>query len=283
MKKLTTEEQFYLPAKLVETTEILNLEDSTTMPYNSHAVVVEMPSGPKIVNFCSEKYGLVKNSEIFPEIEKLLDEDYIYKKVYRHRDNCVFWADYTLQGRDLLVGAAKFDDKVQPIIRIMHSYNGSVRYRAVMGFRRQICTNGLWGHVFDTQVDLRHSQGNLTKIFSETIEGVKEFVEKADEFKLQYDEMTNNLVQNVDEFVELIINSSMFPKRQKEAVIDRVKIESSSHNLPISDWLVYNAFNYQLNHNDEFSNDEVHRMKIDNQVLRLITKGEQQGNKLVIV
>lgn len=280
--QLTAEQEFYLPARIVETSTLLQNDNSIVMPYNDHAVVVDLPQGPKIVNFCSKVYGLVKNEEIFPEIEKLLDENYIYHKKYRHNNNCVFWADYELEGKDMIIGEAKFDDKVKPLIRIMHSYNGSVRYKAVMGFKRQICSNGLWGYVFDTQFELRHSQGNLTKIFNNTINGVQKFLEQAQEFKLKYDDMTDRMVTNPAERIELVVNSSNFPKRQTELVLHRAMHEASTHNLPMSDWLIYNAFNYQLNHNSEFTNDEAYRMKMDNSILRLLNEGVQVENKLVL-
>lgn len=279
---LTAEQEFYLPARIVDTSTLLSADNATVMKYNDKAVIVDLPTGPKIVNFCSKIYGLVKNEEIFPQIEKLLDEKFVYERKYRHSDNCVFWADYLLQGKDMLIGKASFDDKVQPCIRIMHSYNGTVRFKAVMGFRRQICSNGLWGYVFDTAFELRHSSGNLLKIFEKTIAGVESFLEQAESFKLKYDDMADRMVVNLKERVELITAATNFPKRQMEAVIQRAQIEHSTNNLPMSDWLVYNAFNYQLNHNTEFSGDEAYRMKMDSTILKMITEGVQQGDKLVL-
>ncbi|HNQ19961.1 MAG TPA: DUF932 domain-containing protein [Bacteroidales bacterium] len=281
--KLSPEQEFYLPARIEETSSILNLENAQVMPYNDRAVIVDLPTGPKIVNFCSKVYGLVENDKIFPEIEKLLSEKYIFKKSYRHVNHCVFWADYELEGRDMFIGNIGFEDSVKPLIRIMHSYNGSVKYRAIMGFRRQICSNGLWGYVFDTQFELRHSVGNLHKIFENTLKGVEKFLEQAEDFKLKYEDMTSKAVANPQEKIELIINSSNFPKRQADAVLQRLEYEANNLNLPVNDWLIYNAFNYQINHNEEFSNDESYRMKMDHQILRLINEGVRELDKLVLV
>ena len=279
---LTAEQEFYLPVKIVDTSTILKADNSIIMPYNQKAIIVERPEGPKIVNFCSDVYGLVKNSEIFPKLEEMLNEKFIYKKHYRHSDNCVFWADYELQGKDLLIGHSKFVDEVKPCIRIMHSYNGSLRYKAVMGFKRQICSNGMWGYVYDTKFELRHSSGNLVKIFEQTLTGVDEFLSNAKTFKTVYDGMAKKVVGNYMERVELIINSTMFPKRQMSSVLDRIEKENKEHKIPVSDWLIYNAFNYQLNHNKEFTGDESYRMKIDTNVLNIINNGVQQGDKLVL-
>jgi hypothetical protein len=165
----------------------------------------------------------------------------------------------------------------------MHSYNGTVRFRAVMGFRRQICTNGLWGYVFDTNFELRHSTGNLQKIFEKTIAGVESFLEQAETFKLKYDVMFDKQVTNLRERVELVTAATNFPKRQMELVVQRAEIEHSTHNIPMSDWLVYNAFNYQLNHNTDFSSDEAWRMKMDASIIKIMTEGEVRNGKLVLV
>jgi hypothetical protein len=271
--KLTLEEQFYLPARIEDTASILNLENSQTMPYNSKAVIVDLPEGPKIVNFCSKIYGLVENKEIFPKIEELLSEQFTYRKSYKHINNCVFWADYELEGRNMFIGNIGFQDEVKPLIRIMHSYNGTVKYRAVMGFRRQICMNGLWGYVFDTQFELRHSVGNLKDIFQKTLDGVNTFLEQAEEFKLRYDDMVTKTIRNPQEAVELITNSTSFPKRQTDAVLERLLLESQQLNMEPNDWLLYNAFNYQINHNSDFTEDEAYRMKMDKQILNVITEG----------
>jgi|GEM_PF-3290001 len=278
----SADQEFYLPVRIEDTSSILNVDNATLMPYNEKVIIVDTAQGPKIVNFCSDVYGLVKNSEIFPAIERMMEGKFLYEKKYRHTDNCVFWADYELQGKELTIGPARFDDRIKPCVRIMHSYNGTIRYRAVMGFQRQICSNGMWGYVFDTQIDLRHSTGNLDKIFAGTLEGVDKFLEQAETFKLKYDEMARRTVTNYKERIEQIIAVTVFPKRQYDFVVERVEKEHKEHRLPISDWLIYNAFNYQLNHNVDFTKDEAYRMKIDASIIKYINEGIVKDGKLVL-
>lgn len=271
---LITAKEFFSPVRKIETQEILG-DNYSVLPNNSHAIVVNTNSGDKIVNFCSKVYGLVENEKIFPEIESRLSENYTFKKTYRHRDYSKFYADYLLEGRDTIIGHAKFDDKIQPLIRIMHSYNGTMKYSAVMGFRREICSNGLWGHVFETQIDLRHSEGNLSKIFEGTIKGVDAFIEKSQEFKLIYEVLAERNIVNLEQRVDEVLNAvKLFPKRQKEEVIHRVKIEQSNNGLPLTDWLIYNAFNFQLNHNDVIKQHEDVKMLTDQQVFNFMYKNE---------
>lgn len=273
-KQTQSEREFFSPVKKVESIEVLGAELST-LPAHSHAIVVNTESGDKVVNFCSKIYGLVENEKIFPQIEAMLSEKYTFKKTYRHKDYSKFYADYLLEGKDTMIGHAKFDDKIQPLIRIMHSYNGTLKYSAVMGFRRQICSNGLWGHVFETAIDLRHNEGNLSKIFEGTINGVDNFIKKSNDFKLIYEVLAERKIENLEHRVDEVINAvKLFPKRQRQEVIDRVKIEQSNNNLPLTDWLIYNAFNYQLNHNEEIKQHLDVKMTTDKQVFNFIHKNE---------
>lgn len=269
------EKDFFSPVKKVPAKDILGKNYNTT-ERNSHCIVVDIDGGGhKIVNFCSKVYGLVENSKIFPEIEKMLSEKYTFSKKYTHRDHSKFYADYLLKGKDTIIGHAKFDDKIQPLIRIMHSYNGQLKYSAQMGFKRQICSNGLWGYVFETQIDLRHNLGNLSKIFEGTMKGVDEFLKQSEKFKLVYQVLADRQIKNVEHRVDEVINAvKLFPKRQRAEVIERINIEHKDNNLPITDWLVYNAFNYQLNHNTSIKQHEDVKMTTDKKVFEFMHKNE---------
>lgn len=270
--------EFYSPVKLVDTTEILSNAEMNLMPYNSKAVVVSPPEGgEKVVSFCSDTYGLVKNEEIFPEIEKLLGEQFTFSKKYRHWNFAKFYVDYEIQGKETYIGNAKFADEVRPTIRIMHSYNGQLRYSAVMGFRRQICSNGLWGYVYETDFILKHTTNNLQNIFQKTMEGVVNFIDKVEDFKLKYELLTERNVINLEERVDQVLEKvKIFPKRQRELVIERAHQEHNTNGLPINDWLIYNAFNYQLNHNEAIKSQDDQKMLLDRKIFEVIFKDEKK-------
>lgn len=268
---------FYSPVKLVDTTEILSNSETSLMPYNNKAVVVTTPEGTdKIVSFCSDIYGLVKNEEIFPEIEDLLGQQFKFNKSYKHWNHAKFYVDYEIVGKETYIGNAKFADEVKPTIRIMHSYNGQMRYHAVMGFRRQICENGLWGHVVETDFILKHTKENLKNIFERTMEGVVNFIDKVEDFKLNYELLTERKVENLEERVDQVLELvKLFPKRQRELVIERAHHEISTNGLPQTDWLIYNAFNYQLNHNEAIKSQDDQKMLVDRKVFEAIFKNEK--------
>lgn len=267
---------FYSPVRLVDTTEILSNANTALMPYNTKAVVVTTPEGnDKVVSFCSDIYGLVKNEEIFPEIENLLGEQFKFTKNYRHWNHAKFYVDYEIVGKETYIGQAKFADEVKPVIRIMHSYNGQLRYQAVMGFKRQICSNGLWGYTYETDFILKHTKENLKNIFERTMEGVVNFIDKVEDFKMNYELLTERKVTNVEERVDQVLELvRLFPKRQREMVIERAHHEMSVNGLPQTDWLIYNAFNYQLNHNEAIKSQDDQRMVVDRKVFDAIFENE---------
>jgi len=272
---------FYALAEKIETKSLFK-NDSVILPNRSeYAIKVKTDEGEKIVNFCSKNYQLVKNNEIFPRIEDTLSRHFIFQKKYRHVNHSIFWADYAIEGSDFTVGNSR--DVVKPVIRILHSYDGSVSFRAKMGFYRQICSNGLWGYKYDTDINLKHSIGNFDKIMNDTIKGLDDFIKNAKNYIGSFDELAKHRIPDPERYIELLVNSTRFPSRQMQAVIERAYTEQQTHDLEMSKWLIYNAFNYQLNHNKDFTNDELYRMQIDAQLLQLTLNGVEKENKLVLV
>lgn len=268
--------EIYSPVKLVDTVDILSNTDALLMPYNNKAVVVTKPDGKDmVVNFCSDIYGLIPNTEIFPKIEEMLGQHFSYKASYKHWNFSKFYVDYEITGKETYIGKARFADEVRPMIRIMHSYNGQLRYRAAMGFRRQVCINGLWGYVNDVDFVLKHTTENLVEILEKTIEGVVGFIDKVEEFKMNYELLTNVKVNLVEERVDQILEKvPLFPKRQRGEVINRINHEHSQ-GLPLTDWLIYNGFNFQLNHNENIKSQDDQKMVLDRKIFEVIAKTEQ--------
>lgn len=260
-----------MPVRMVKTEDLLG-ESQIPTGKVSRAVIVTTPKGDEIVNFCSPVYGLLKNEDLFIPFEKALnDSDIPFSATYRHHDYAKFYVDYEIKTDSIQVGDAK--DRVKPLVRIMHSYNGEIRYRAAFGFYRMICSNGLWGFSSTGSIAMRHTDGNVNIMFDKTIEGINEFILQSEQNVGKYRMLSENKVRNIAERVEDVVeNVPICPKRQKESVIARASSEKMQHNLPQTDWLIYNAFNYQLNHNDDITAPEEHKMKIDNKVFQYLAE-----------
>lgn len=272
-----SEQEFFYNAEIVPTNTILQSPDYAVMKNNAYCVVVNLPENKrKIVNFCSDVYGLINNSEIFPQIELLLDEKYRYETTYKHYNHCVFWADYKIQNEDIIVGVEK--DKVIPMLRIIHSYNGTVRFQAIFGFYRQICTNGLWALSQGQKFEYRHIEKNKKKIFDVLQKDFRGFL-KSISFNPQYlNDLAYLEIDNFNSCVDDISKNLKISEKKKQQVLDRIKYEQKETNLPFSAWLVYNSFNFVLNSNSEFTIDVTQKMKLDTELFTYLNRWIEEVN-----
>ena len=105
-----------------------------------------------------------------------------------------------------------------------------------------------------------------------SFEGIMEmtsmFLAELGEHTEVYKELADQEVRNPELRVEEIIEETSFPTTLHEDVLYRLNEEKEQLRLPeFTDWLVYNAFNYQLNHNEELKAKESKREKMDQEVL----------------
>lgn len=268
--KNCSKEEFFSPVRK-EASQLLfpSMEFS---PHNSHCVIVTRPDEKdQVVNFVSDRYGLLHNSEFFGNLEdRLRQNKFRFDGQYSHVDFCKYYADYTIQGRDLMIGSTKYQDKIMPRMKIMRSYSSQIGFRVVYGFYRQICSNGMWGTKWVQQANLKHTEGNLDKMYQVITEGMQKFLDETqqciEEFQVVGDRSVTHWVDRIEE----VIASTAFSVKLKEDVIRRVNIEHNENNLPITDWLIYNAFNYQLNHSDQIHSSPEARIQLDREIFKHI-------------
>jgi len=241
--------------------------------HNDHCVIVTRPEDGKdqVVNFVSERYGLLKNAEFFPALDKHLKENGLnFKATYNNIDFCKFYAQYRIEGRDLTIGQTKFGDKVRPMMKLMRSYSSQIGFRLVLGFYREICSNGLWGYKWLHQANLKHTQGNLEKMYGQISTSVQAFLDEASDLTEVYQTIGDRQVTNWTDRVHEVIAATEFSPKAAEAVINRINFEHNENSLPITDWLIYNGFNYQLNHAEGLGSSPEARVKLDREVFKHI-------------
>lgn len=262
----------FFPVYSKKLDEIYDMADKrrhalSTLPNVENLIIVEPKDGEKkIVNVCSNTYNLKPLSEILLPIEEILDKHFDYSASYRHNEHCRFFVDYVVHKPDTMQDST---DIILPKIRIQHSYSGDVRYEIKYGFWRQICSNGLTVMVDGATVRAKHTTNKLK--LGTNVEGLLEFVDKASDFKRQYEVLGDRAVLDFGERVLEVISATNFPKGLKDMVLDRITYENGFLGLPATDWLVYNGFNYILNHNhSELMMQEWNRQTLDKNILNYL-------------
>jgi len=254
--------EFYAPVSLIETDSLFKGAE-TTLGYNDHCVVVHSPSqGDIIVNFCSEGYGLIPTEDLFPPLEKELKKHCKFDATYQVLNHGRFYVEYNLKGMEYKIGKK---DAMSPILRIQHSYNSQIGYRVEFGFYRLICENGMWGIKFEAAETIYHTAGNIQIIIDQTMDSVDKFIEEAEDVKGQYEILGGRKIRNYKDRIKEVMEATKF-YQVEEQIILRVETEKKEHKLPMTDWLVYNAFNYQLNHNKVLTAPPETKLKRDKEV-----------------
>lgn len=270
---------FFAKAEKIEMSQII--PNSEFCSYNSHGVFMELENGnKKFVNFCSADYGLIPTSDIFPKLEKeLLKMFPNVKSDYQMTEDGRFYVNYTFDD-DFTIGKSKGAkmDKMNPVLRIQHSYNSRLQYSAQLGIYRQICENGLWGMDFQQAVNLSHVNGNIDQIIEGTMKATTSMGEEYKNILEQYSTLADKKITDYESRIKEIIEETGFHKSVEADILERVKVENQVNKLQINDWLIYNAFNFQLNHSDKIGMADEQRIKLDKKVFHYISESESLLN-----
>ena len=240
----------------------------------SHAIVVTKPDGVKrVVQYCSDIYYLVENSSIVPVFESEISRFYNVEKKIKVDRFARFFIDFIL--KDKLISIME-KDQIFPRIRLINSYDGSIRYHFQTGFWRVVCSNGMMrpaGTIKEFQSMHTPKLGKETS-FEEVLAMTSEFLAEASEISEVYHELQEQPVNDWMMRIEEVTEETGFPVSLQEDVTERMGIELDilGGGSQPTDWLVYNAFNYQLNHNEELKAKESKKDAMDQEVLAYLLK-----------
>ena len=276
MKQLKHLEHLLYPVEKVLSTDLLPGYEFTKA--QEYAIVVDKGNGnKKIVNHCSDIYEIAPNRGILEPIIKAFEGTDIEIKGTQRFDSR-FSFDIIFKDTSL---AIQKDDLIMPKLRMNNSYDGRVKWAFNLGFFRMICTNGMVVPVEgfeDSNISLkmRHTPklGDYVDP-EELVEMVENFKLGVKDFCEPYRVLQNQFVPDIEHRVQEVIEATKFPSRRAEDAVDRVLEEMAQLQVPagkVSDWLIYNGLNFQLNHSEEISMDIHKREKLDQEVLTFLLK-----------
>jgi len=261
---METKSLFY-PVEKVKVSEIL--PGYSTNKQKDYAIITKVDGKPKLLNLCSKGYQLVENETIISHARYLLElSGFNTQLTYTHYDNSKFFIDLTLDvkkfGFGLEIGKKK--DILVPKLRLVNSYDGSIKYNASASILRLVCTNGLTMPVAISSFRKRHTkQLEGDKAVEMAIEMIQKIIESTDIITESWDQLVDQTVVDIEDRVMEVIENTGFPITLAENVIEKVVEEQKIFNLPRpNDWLVYNGFNFELNHNFEDTVLKEHKREI---------------------
>jgi hypothetical protein len=196
-----------------------------------------------------------------------------------------FYADYEITDKDYTYIMKGTNDKIYPLLRVHHSYNGVTKYKIIFGYYRYVCSNGLVLPVqemkrFNLCIIGKHTEA-IKRSFAELDAMLKFFVAEADlivgTITGKYETLGGRMVANVQDRITEVL------KATKIAMVDnsnfntvnyillKVKEESTNtvlgYNGKVTDWLIYNGINQYVNNNKRNIAAPEVRIETDSKVL----------------
>ncbi len=268
--------------KLVDTVDVAGIP---AISEYSKTVIGNIDGQDTILNSCSERYNLIPNSEIFPQIEEVLNLlDVKYKKSYlMSEDRAMFDVSYIVED-DRFIYEPINGDKIALRIAVKHSYNGKLMYNITFGFFRFVCTNGLVIPVqelkqYNLYITGRHTEKiniSLNK-FKEKMVALLANPENIEQISKMYNVLAAKKViaPNVKSTIEKVAKATGITLKEKgksggtmNYITNIVNQEKEMLNTNVNYWLIYNAFNRYINDNSLNKSNPDKRAAKDEQLLK---------------
>lgn len=274
MKKTINNQVYPNVAKL----ELSQISDYSGVGKCSHVIL----ANGKVVQTCSNSYGLLKNEDFFKAFEAKMNEEHIeFKAVYKNVDDCQFTADYILDGELSVKTKA---DTIQPKIRLINSYDGSCKTMGFLGFYRQVCSNGLHALRYEVDFKLKHTETSISLAVpnlhemldkyqkTEGVKIVRRFQTLA-EVPVPYHQV-KAIVQAIATDTKLFkfekSDKNSDPSLNAQFVLDVVAKEARTFQTVPNRWIVYNAFNEWLFNDQRNTKTEAMRTEIDSKLFAAV-------------
>jgi hypothetical protein len=248
-----------IPATLQEIMFDVEINDN---PRNTNTeyckVVTGLIDGEEIdLNYCSDRYELVPNAEIFPVVRQiLLNKGIQFTEHYSHINNARFYANYVIEDQRYAYRVGGSADVVKPMLKVQHSYNGLTKYMITFGYYRLVCSNGLVIPVEEMKEYNLSMVGKHTKSIKDSLQKLNAtltyFAENAAQITLaitaKYETLAGNYVEKWEDRVLEVLNTNKIAvvegsKNTVSHITSTILKEADLYGGRVNDWLIYNAVN----------------------------------------
>ena len=224
----------------------------------------EMPEGlqgcprEKVLNTCSPTFNLLKNTDVYPVVEKMMEDAGIgfVKSYTMNKEKTVFHAVYILKelnGEDIGIDLGGNGDKIYCTLMVGNSYNGQKMGAFLFGYFRMICANGLVIPLEGKEESNLHIKGKHTKklglSFEELTEKIEEFVSINGVVKKKFEVLTDRMVVEFEERVLEVVSATGISVTQEQfkAINERIVKEAKElYKGDVNDFLIYNGINAHI-------------------------------------
>jgi len=237
-------------------------------PEYSKVVTATIDGEEKDLNYCSPRYELIPNNEIFPVIRQILVQHNIeFTERYYMLNHARFYGEFVIEDNRFAyqIGGSN-GDIVKPMLRAQHSYNGLTKYMINFGYYRTVCSNGLVVPVEEMKEYNLYVTGKHTQVIKHSLQKLNEtvthFAKNAEQITTaitaKFNTLAGNVVNNVNDRIKEVLNASniTIKENSKFNTLDYIKNkitgEVDLYGGVVNDWLIYNAINQYI-HDDNLN------------------------------
>jgi hypothetical protein len=251
----------------------LDSERTILQDYNftgQFSSAIYCPGMNKILHMAGSNYNLVTNEElmlpIYDRLKQTFGESGITVRC-TNEDDRRFSVRFILNESEIKVMEKDYSNLM---IEVQNSYDGTLQHSISIYYWRQICSNGLMAWKKGNTYAQKHDKDyliNLKKILTK----LNTLDEQMDSFrKLTDRRVTTKELEEIMLKARELKNHDAFPKKIIPEVPLRILQEAEQLDQEPNAWLVYNGFNYFLNHDERIGLGMDSKERIDNNILSLI-------------
>ncbi len=274
-----TESKAILKAKNVSLDEIMfeveqhPLDDNRSIlteyefggQYNS---AIYAPDFNRVLHLAGRAYQLITNQQLIqPIYNKLLDMFGFggFTVNCKSEDDRRFSTEFILTDKTIEVAQK---DYLSAMIVVQNSYDGSLRHSIGLSYYRQICSNGMMGWRQESFNNAKHNSDFLPSLDEVLIKLDKLDTQMQAFRKLTERQVTTKEIEQIMAKFESMRDS--YPKKILQDVPLKVYEEAEALHTKPTAWLLYNGFNYFLNHDARIGLAMDIKERVDRQVISVI-------------
>jgi hypothetical protein len=273
---ITNHSELFPRVEIIATSDLPQFNGISFNDWEQNAIVIHKDNGMHIGGFCSEKYALVKNEDIFLPIADKLDQMFGSENVkIRKRWSKPYEYHLFFEMPNLAQGGK---DALYPMACVTNSYTTQIPASQLGMIGRLICTNGLMTIDEKMQIfKIKHTKKE-TKLFLDMDAILKETEQVFASFDTVFEvQKAMNAVRlsavkganQIDRF-ESIIKGTTFPKKQLQSALNFAQNEAKQLKSDVTLWLAYNALNHILWHDKQSKMTQKIRSEIDQKLINRV-------------
>jgi hypothetical protein len=252
----------------------MNSQRTILTDYNfsgQYSSAIYCPSMNKVLHLSGRNYTLVTNEElispIYDKLSKLFGKSGLQIECL-NEDDRRFSARFILKEKVLQVANKDF---VNAMIEVQNSYDGTLRHSISLSFYRKICENGMMGWRQESNVSHKHNSDYLLNL-DQVLTRLNKLEEDLQKFQLLSNRtVTSKEIEQISEALKAS-KYDQFPKKLIGEVPMQMYREVEALESKPNAWLLYNAYNRLLNHDDRVGLAMDIKERVDRNVLSTISK-----------